>query len=161
MSMTGEEFAARLRDGADDLHDHVMGILTAFANDVEESAKENFVIDDLPRRPSKKFGFYRDYRNASDISGYLKGPRNINNNLFGSILGESAIVDGMPSAIITAGKVKPLKYAAAIEYGRPEVNIEPRMFIGRAMNKHIDEIPKFLRDLLFVAIQGQKVEGAI
>ena len=161
MSMTGEEFAARLRDGADDLHDHVMGILTAFANDVENSAKSNFVIDDLPRRPSKKFGFYRDYRKASSASGYLKGPRNLNNNLMGSILGESAIVDGMPAAIITAGKVKPLKYAAAIEYGRPEVNIEPRMYIGRAMDKHIDEIPEFLRDLLFVAIQGQKVEGAI
>ena len=154
MSMTGEEFAARLRDGADGLQDHVMGILTAFANDVENSAKSNFVIDDLPRRPSKKFGFYRDYRKASGISGYLKGPRNINNNLFGSILGESAIVGGMPAAIITAGKVKPVKYAAAIEYGRPEVNIEPRMFIGRAMDKHIDEIPDFLRDLLFVAING-------
>ena len=154
MSMTGEEFAARLRDGADSLQNHVMGVLTAFANEVEASAKENFVGDDLPRRPSKKFGFYRDYRKASSESGYLKGPRNITNNLFGSVLGESAIVDGMPAAIITAGKVKPVKYAAAIEYGRPEVNIEPRMFIGRAMDKHIDEIPDFLRDLLFVAING-------
>ena len=179
MSVSGEEFAKQLRAGADDLQHRVFRFLEAYAKQVHGSAIDNFhKEDDRPRiarkrdtRPGRltkgrnprpvKYrtggpigSIYRTYKNAPNTSGYMKGPRNLTNNLMGSIMGEASFTDGKPSATISAGKVKPVKYAAAIEYGYPARKIQPRMFIGRAIAEHADSIPEDLKDVIFVSIIG-------
>lgn len=178
MSITGEEFAKRLRSGADGLMERLGRELEAFAKEVHGSAQENFVGNDLkrlrrvrdttPGRPTKgrrprpvkyKTGgpigsMYQTYKNASSKSGFMKGPRSITGNLRGSIMGEVGIIDGKPAAIITAGKVKPVKYAAAIEFGSPKNKIQPRMYLSRAFDLHIDKIPDEFREMLIAAIHG-------
>ena len=165
MSITGEEFANTLKAGADGLQEKLALKLLAFAKEVEASAKENFVGDDVPRRIRVKNtshrrnggpigSWYRDYSNAPPTSGRLLGPRAITGNLRSSILGELAMVDGNPAAIITAGRVKPVKYAAALEFGVPRKRIEPRMYLGRAFDNHIDDLKDDLKEMLFVSIVG-------
>ena len=177
MSITGEEFAKRLRSGADGLMERLGRELEAFAKEVHGSAQENFVGNDLktervrdttpgrltkgrrPRPVKYKSGgpigsMYESYKDASSISGFMKGPRSITKNLRGSIMGEVGIIDGKPAAIITAGKVKPVKYAAAIEFGSPKNKIQPRMYLSRAFDLHIDKIPDEFREMLIAAIHG-------
>ena len=56
--------------------------------------------------------------------------------------------------MITAGKVRPVVYAAAIEFGYPQRNIDPRMYLGRGIDKALEDVPGDLSGALNVAILG-------
>lgn len=140
--MTGEQFADNLRNGANGLNENIGRSLLSIGNKVWGSALENFT-------------------SKTGDSGYLIGPRSITNNLRGSITASLIMTQSGPEMIVTAGKVKHIKYAAALEFGAPQKNIQPRMYIGRAMEKHLNEIPEILKDSISLTINGQKVTGSI
>lgn len=158
-TLTIDQFSEMLQANADNLKARLALQMLAFSKKVEAGAKRRFFSDDVPRRnrvrdtSNTRTGgpigsWYRDYKNAPPTSGLNRGPRSITGNLKRSILSDLKFVGGNPVATISAGKVKNLKYAAAIEFGSPKKNIEPRRFIGRSFDKEYktfgDRIAKVL-----------------
>ena len=69
-----------------------------------------------------------------------------------SIVGRFAIVGGNHTAILQSGG-SGVEYARYIEFGTKY--IEPRLFMGRSMEKQQQEIRPKLDDLLRVALQEE------
>tara|TARA_B100000427_G_scaffold111501_2_gene92446 strand:- start:17329 stop:17739 length:411 start_codon:yes stop_codon:yes gene_type:complete len=131
--MTGEQFADNLRNGANGLNEYLALKLLSLGNKIWAASQENFTGN-------------------TGESGYLIGPRSITGNLRGSINADVVLTPTGPELMITAGKVKPVLYAAAIEFGAPKRNIEERMFIGRAFEEILADVPGDLSNVLNVAI---------
>ena len=133
--MTGEQFADNLRNGANGLNEYLARVLLTIGNKAIANSQENFT------------------GNTGD-SGYLMGPRSITGNLRASLNADLVLSSGTPELMITAGKVRPVVYAAAIEFGYPQRNIDPRMYLGRGIDKALEDVPGDLSGALNVAILG-------
>ena len=147
--MTLEEFEEQLRSGQQNFKTFAYRRIQAHMFESEANAKDNFTGDDLPRNKDGERIWIK-----TGNSGYRVGPRNITNNLRGSISGNVALINDEVVGSITAGKIKPIVYAAAIEFGLPSRNIMPRMYIGRAFEEQKKHIEPRLKDLLQLAIFG-------
>ena len=164
MSITGEEFAQRLRDGANGLQEHLAKVLLAFGLDAVANAQDNFSGDDLPRIPRKRDtsksktggpkGSSRRVHIKTGNSGYMMGPRAITGNLRSSLNADLVLENSGPVLVITAGKVKPVQYAAALEFGYPQRNIEPRMYLGRGIADASEHLPGNISEVVTLAILG-------
>ena len=83
----------------------------------------------------------------------FSGFNNVTGRLRQSIAGRYAVIDGMPTAILQAGGQfggEELKYARYIEFGTRY--IQPRLFLGRSIEKQREIIEPKLNDLLKVAL---------
>ena len=159
--MTPEEFEDQLRSGVDNLKTYAYRRIQEHMFEIEGNAKDNFKGNDLTRSKSGRLIRSRwdpvakkSVTIVTGNSGYRVGPRNITENLIGSIAGRVALVKDEVVGTISAGKVKPVVYAAAIEFGLPSRNILPRMYIGRAFEEQQKHIEPRLKDLLTLAIFG-------
>ena len=159
--MTPAEFEKMLESGIENLQTRVFRQIQAHILEIHGATLDNFTGDDLPRRrrkretdKGKKGSSYRVHIKTVN-SGYLKGPRNLNDNLMGSI--ESHMYREGTDIIgeVTSGKSKPVVYARALEYGYPPRNIEPRLFIGRAFMAQEDKIEPDLRAVLKSTLEGR------
>ena len=164
MSISGEEFADRLRAGANGLQEHLARVLIAFGQESVSEAQMNFTPNDLKKIPRKRNtsntrtggavgSVYRPHVKTPN-SGYMVGPRAITGNLRASLNADLVLENNGPKLMITAGKKNPVKYAAAIEFGYPARNIEPRMYLGRGIDEASNTLPGNLSQVLHVAIVG-------
>lgn len=83
----------------------------------------------------------------------FSGFNNVTGRLRQSIAGRYAVIDGMPTAILQAGGQfggAELEYARYIEFGTS--HIQPRLFLGRSIEKQRKIIEPKLNDLLKVAL---------
>lgn len=83
----------------------------------------------------------------------FSGFNNVTGRLRQSIAGRYAVIDGMPTAILQAGGQfggSELEYARYIEFGTS--HIQPRLFLGRSIEKQREIIEPKLNDLLKVAL---------
>lgn len=87
-------------------------------------------------------------------------PRVRTGRLRSSITGLVDTKDGRPRLLLRAGgnsSGAPVNYAHYIEFGAPRRNIEPRYFMGLAMQKIQDsQVPKELRNLLSLALNEDR-----
>tara|TARA_Y100001963_G_scaffold159863_1_gene265798 strand:+ start:46 stop:501 length:456 start_codon:yes stop_codon:yes gene_type:complete len=151
--MTPDEFSSLLRGAHKTLKTEAAATLLAHGMEIVGNAMENFTGDDLPRIKKGKYaGEPRFIKTAN--SGYLVGPRSINGYLRSSLDSRLEVKDDEIIAHITAGKKHPVVYAAALEYGYPARNLQPRMYIGRAFLKQKPEIEPSLNDLLRTALNA-------
>ena len=137
MSLSGKEFAENLRNGAEGLNERLARVLLKIGLKSVAEAQENFTGKDGP-------------------SDYLIGPRAITGNLRASLNADLVLKNDGPELFITAGKVKPIKYAAALEFGVPQRNLRPRLFLGRGIDKVTNKLPEKLGNVINVAIIGGK-----
>ena len=145
--MTPQEFEDQLRSGAKNLRTVLARKLLSHAIEISGNAKANFTGDDLPRTKTGNRIWVK-----TGNSGYNGGPRAITGNLRASIEGTLVKQGGEISAVITAGKSTPIVYAAALEFGYPARNLEPRLYIGRAFEEQKQLIEPDLSDLLRLAL---------
>ena len=137
MSLSGKEFAENLRNGADGLNERLARVLLKIGLKSVAEAQENFTGKNGP-------------------SDYLIGPRAITGNLRASLNADLVIKKDGPILFVTAGKVKPIKYAAALEFGFPQRNLEPRLYLSRGIDKATKQLPEKLNNAINVAITGGK-----
>ena len=158
--MTPAEFEKMLESGIENLQTRVFRQIQAHILEIHGATLDNFTGDDIRTtrkrntKRGKKGSIYWPSKKTAN-SGYLKGPRNLQNNLMGSI--ESHMYREGTDIIgeVTSGKSKPVVYARAIEYGYPPRNIEPRLFIGRAYMAQEDKIEPDLRSVLKSTLEGR------
>lgn len=158
-TLTPQEFEDQLRSGAKNLRTILAVKLLSHATEIVGNAKANFTGDDLPRSKTGRRMYSRyDKTTKKSIairtgnSGYMVGPRNITTNLQSSIEGSIVKQGSEISAVVTAGKSTPIVYAAALEFGYPARNLEPRLYIGRAFEEQKQLIEPDLSDLLRLAL---------
>jgi hypothetical protein len=163
--MTPEEFSELLRKAGSELKAHAGARLLENGLEIVGLAMENFTGDDLPRIKRGKYAgepAYSRYnketkkmeRIVTGNSGYMVGPRAINGNLRSSLDARLHAGNNEITVQITAGKKNPVVYAAALEFGMPERNLLPRLYLGRAFQKQLPNVKPDLKDLLRVALNG-------
>tara|TARA_R100000329_G_scaffold147678_1_gene135582 strand:- start:1827 stop:2282 length:456 start_codon:yes stop_codon:yes gene_type:complete len=147
MSMTPEEFAKAIKDTKQKLMKQTSAIMLEVGFKGVKHAKRNFTKNDLKR--AKNGGWIHKKTAAS---GYNVGPRSLTGNLRRSISAKLSVNKGDVLAHVTAGIKKPVKYAAAIEYGYPPKNILPRFYITRAVRAVAKKTPTILVDKITIAL---------
>ncbi|MEM7070306.1 MAG: hypothetical protein AAF403_00925 [Pseudomonadota bacterium] len=87
-------------------------------------------------------------------------PRVRTGRLRSSITGLVDTKEGKPRMLLRAGGNSggaPVRYAHFIEFGAPRRNIEPRLFLGRAMQQiQQNDVTKELKDLLSLALSEDR-----
>lgn len=128
--MTPDEFSQLLKDGNQKALKETAAALLGLAFKTQNLAVRNFTKNDLDENKDGTGYIWKQTAN----SGYRVGPRRITGHLSRSLMAKLGREnDGTLRAFITAGVKEPVPYAASLEYGDPDRNILPRMYIGRAV----------------------------
>ena len=164
----------KIRGDKDNLRRELRKAMLAIGFKIQRNAAGLFTDDDLPvyrrkrntsrgNRGSEYRAYYvmtgpkgkrRSEPFKSGNSGDSVGPRSITGNLRRSIfarLGEDTD-DGLEKLYISAGLKNPVPYAKTLEFGDPDRNILPRLFLFRGIEM-TDPKPD-LRAAIQVALGG-------